>query len=104
MAIIVLFLTGVLLAGDYLIKSAVKSPHAIALLIIAAMLWTLSIPGWFYTLQGRNLSLIGMLFSVASLVGSALIGMFVFGENLNGREWLGLFFGIVAAVLLASKL
>jgi uncharacterized membrane protein len=104
MAVLVVFLTGVLLAGDYLIKSAVKSHHAVALLIVAAMLWVLSIPGWFYTLHGRNLSLVGMLFSVVSLIGSAMIGVLVFGETLSAKEWVGLVLGIVSAILLASKL
>lgn len=104
MIFVVLFLTAMLLAGDFLIKTATKSQHAVVLLCLAAIFWTVSVPGWYYTLLGRNLSLVGMLFSVVSLIGSALIGIFLFGETLSAREWLGLVLGVVSAVLLASKL
>lgn len=104
MFFIVVFLTGMLLTGDYLIKAAVKDAFPISLLFLAMIFWSVSVPGWYYALLDHNISLIGMLFSVLSLVGSCLIGMFFFNERLSGIEWLGLFFGIVSTFLLASKL
>lgn len=104
MLMLVVLLTGMLLAGDYLIKFSVKSSHIVLFLILAALFWVASIPGWYYTLLEENMSLIGMLFSVLSLIGTATIGIVMFGEKLSGTEWLGMAFGLISTILLASKL
>lgn len=100
----VIFLTGMLLAGDYLIKFSVRSSHVVLFLFLAGLFWVASIPGWYWTLLEKNMSLIGMLFSVLSLIGTASIGILVFGERLSGVEWLGMALGLAATILLAGKL
>jgi len=101
---LIVFLTAMLLLGDYFIKYSVKSNFTNQFLIIAGLCWVLSIPGWYYTVLEHNISLVGMLFSVLSLVGTASIGIIFFSEQLNATEWLGLALGIISTILLASKL
>jgi drug/metabolite transporter (DMT)-like permease len=97
-------MTSLLLAGDFFIKSSTQSSHPIKLLFIAAILWVSSIPGWNYLLTQHKLAVIGSLFSIMSVIGSLLIGMFCFHENLGSREWIGCSLAIISIILLSSKL
>jgi len=102
--LLVVFLTGMLLGGDYLIKFAVGSKHTIWYLIFAGILWCSSIYGWYYTVKDHRLAIIGMLFSVLSLIGTALIGTLLFNEKLSMTEWFGFVLAIIACILLTGKM
>lgn len=99
-----IFLTGVLLAGDYCIKWSVGSSHKVAFLVMAGFLWCSSIYGWYITVKDERIAIVGALFSVLSLVGTILIGIIGFNEHLTLKEWVGFSLGIVAVILLSGKL
>lgn len=101
---LVVFLSFILLLGDYMIKYAVGKPNWFVFLIIAGVLWCSSIYGWYYTVKENRIAIVGMLFSIISLVGSVLIGIFAFNEKLTMTEWMGLAFGIMASILLSGKI
>ena len=103
MFLLVVFLTAMLLTGDYIIKFATTSQYPVIALMIAGLFWCLSIPGWYYTVKDERLAIVGMLFSVLSLVGTVLIGMVCFGERLNMKEWVGFCFAVAAAIMLSGK-
>lgn len=99
-----MFLTGMLLIGDYLIKYATISDHPIRLLIAAGVIWCLSIYGWYCINFQERLVILGLLFALFSMIGTTLIGMLGFGERLNVQEWIGLVLAIVATLLLSKKM
>ena len=100
----VILLTAMLNIGDYFIKVAVQSNNKISYLLLAALFWVSAIPMCYYTLTKENLSLVGMLFAVMSLIGTTLIGIFIFNERLSITEWVGFALTIIATFLLSSKL
>lgn len=92
-----------LVTGDYLIKYSTTINHPIIILIFTAILWTISIPGWYYSVKEERLAIVGMLFSLFSLIGTTVIGLSIFGERLNIIEWVGFGFAIIAIILLTNK-
>ena len=99
-----IFLTGMLLGGDYLIKYSTESSHTIRYLIMAAILWVASIPGWYYIVRNHKIAIVGILFAMFSLIGTTLIGVIGFNEKLTNYEWLGIGLAIVSTLLLTNKL
>lgn len=93
-----------LFIGDYLIKYAVKSQHTVLFLCMAAFIWAMSVPGWYYLNITERLAIIGMLFSVLSLIIVPLIGMVCFNEQLSCKEWVGLGLAIISTLLLTNKI
>ena len=83
MFLLVVFLTALLLFGDYLIKLSVGSKFTVYLLILAGVVWCSSIYGWYCTVKENRIAIIGMLFSVLSLIGTPMIGIFCFNERLT---------------------
>ena len=102
--LVVVFMSLILLLGDFMIKYAVGKPNWFVFLIIAGALWCSSIYGWYYTVKENRIAIVGMLFSIISLVGSVLIGVLFFNEKLTVTEWVGLAFGITASILLSGKI
>ena len=103
MLLLIAFLSAMLLTGDYLIKYAVGRPNWWFYLIVAGIIWCLSIYGWFIADSQNRVAIVGMLFSVMSLIGIVLIGIFGFNEKLNTSEWVGFALAIVASILLSGK-
>ena len=93
-----------LLTGDYLIKYASTCICYVKYLVMASIIWCLSIPGWFYVVKDHREAIIGALFAVFSLIGTTLIGIIGFDEKLNNYEWLGLGLAIISACLLGNKI
>lgn len=100
----VVFLTGMLLAGDCFIKAATTKTNPLNFLIIAAILWVSSIYGWYWIAKTERLAIVGALFSVLSLVGIVLLGISIFHETMSTKEWVGVGLGVVATLLLSGKL
>lgn len=101
---LVIFLTGILLSGDYLIKYSVGKENPMPYLISAGILWCISIYGWYITFQHNRIAIVGILFAMFSLIGTTCIGVFGFGERLSMSEWVGLGMALVASVLLSGKI
>lgn len=102
--LLTVFLTGLLLAGDWLIKYATVSSSYFKYLIIAAIVWVISIPGWYYVVRDNREAIIGALFAVFSIMGTTLIGVYGFNEKLSTTEWTGIGFAIISAILLTNKI
>jgi len=102
--ILLAFLTGILLSGDYCIKSATQSSCPVRWLLLASFMWVASIPGWYYTMIKERISIVGILFSLMSLVGITLIGIICFKEHLSVKEWIGFGMAVISTILLAGKL
>jgi len=104
MLLFILLLTGMLLTGDCFIKGSTFKSNPIWFLIIAGLLWTVSIYGWYIAAKTERLAIVGALFSVLSLVGTVVLGMVIFKETLSIKEWIGVGLGIIATFLLSGKL
>lgn len=89
-------------AGDYFIKiastssSPVYNLHFLAGLLIYAM----TAFGWVVVMPHLKLAYIGVVFSLAIVLGLCLLGVFFFQESLRPSEWLGVGLAIVSIILL----
>jgi len=97
-------MTGMLVVGDYLIKYATVGHNKVLLLVIAAVLWTLSIPGWYCIVRDHRESIVGALFAVFSIIGTTIIGIYGFDEKLTTTEWAGIGLAVISALLLTNKI
>lgn len=97
-----LILSALLFAfGEYLSKKFALAPSFsyVALIVFIYALGTLA---WLPAiLQKNQLSIVGAIWSVMSLLATVLIGVLIFGEHLNTTAILGLLLGFAAIVLLA---
>jgi len=88
--------------GEYLSKKWAFQPGwtmALAVIGVDAIGTLLWLPAIF----NRNmLSIIGMAWLLIGAVASMAIGLIVFRETLNGTQWAGMGFALVALVLLGK--
>lgn len=97
-----LVISAVLFAlGEFLSKKFALAPSGtlIAALLVAYIISDLT---WLPALIEKNqLSIVGAIWSVLSLITTVLIGVLVFGEELNTMGSIGILFGVVAITLLS---
>lgn len=87
--------------GEYLSKKFALAPSFsyVALIVGIYALGTLA---WLPAiLQKNQLSIVGAIWSIMSLVATVLIGVTIFGEHLNGLAIAGLVLGFLAILLLS---
>lgn len=87
--------------GEYLSKKFALAPSFsyVALIVGIYALGTLA---WLPAiLQKNQLSIVGAIWSVMSLVATVVIGVLIFGEHLNATAIVGLLLGFAAIVLLS---
>lgn len=101
--LLVAIFTFMLLAGDWLIKYASTIEKPLIPLLLAAAIWSLSIPGWYYVIKNERMVIVGLLFGLMSIAGTTLIGMIAFKERLSISEWIGLALTVVATILLTKR-
>jgi multidrug transporter EmrE-like cation transporter len=97
-----LIVSAVLFAvGEFLSKKFALSPnwsYIVILLIVDAA----SLLSWLPAIMQKNqLSIVGVMWSVLSLLATALIGILIFSEKLNTLSFLGIVFGLISVVLLS---
>ena len=97
-----LLLSGVFFAiGEFLSKKFAVSPK-LSLFIVLIMTSALGMITWLPAIMQKNqLSVVGVMWSVLSLVITILIGILVFNEKLTQINLLGMFLGIIAVILLS---
>lgn len=100
----VVVLTGMLLTGDYLIKSATIVRSPVVMLVLAALIWSASIPGWYLVNKTSRIAILGAMFAVISVIGTTMIGVVIFREKLSVLEWVGIGLAIVSMMLLSRKM
>ena len=87
--------------GEYLSKKFALAPSFsyVALIVGIYALGTLA---WLPAiLQKNQLSIVGAIWSIMSLVATVLIGVIIFGEHLNALAITGLVLGFLAILLLS---
>ncbi|MBI2473436.1 transporter [Candidatus Uhrbacteria bacterium] len=89
--------------GDLFIKLAGQGPKFIDLkwFIIGAVLYTSTIFGWFYVMKHIELSSVGVIYAIMTILLLVTIGVVYFHEKLNGYEIVGSLIAIVSIILLS---
>ena len=101
-AIIWLITSALLFAGgEFLSKKFALNPSVKYLLIVVAI-YALGTLAWLPAiLQKNQLSVVGAIWSVLSLLTTVLIGVLIFHEHLNVLGLFGILFALIAVVLLS---
>jgi multidrug transporter EmrE-like cation transporter len=87
--------------GEFLSKKFSLAPSLPYVLSIIAV-YALGTLAWLPAiLQKNQLSIVGAIWSVLSLLATVLIGVLIFGEKLNGISITGIAFGAIAIALLS---
>ena len=87
--------------GEFLSKKFALSPKFLYVILIL-IIYSLGVLAWLPAiLQKNQLSIVGTMWSVLSLLTTILIGILIFGEKLSMVGFIGMIFAITAIVLLS---
>lgn len=97
-----LLLSGVFFAiGEFLSKKFALNPK-LSLFIILILTSSLGMITWLPAIMQKNqLSVVGVMWSVLSLISTILIGVLIFHEKLTQLNILGIILGVIAVTLLS---
>ncbi len=97
-----LALSGVFFAiGEFLSKKFALNPKGVLIICILAI-YSLGVLAWLPAILQRNqLSIVGTIWSVLSLLTTVLIGVLIFGERLSAIGIIGIIMAVMAVVLLS---
>ena len=88
-------------AGEFLSKEFALNPGW-GLFGFIILVDVISISAWLPAIYQKNqLSIIGVIWSLASLMLTVAVGILLFNEKLTFIRILGIFFGVVALILLS---
>ena len=88
-------------AGEFLSKKFALNPNFI-LVIIIILVYSISVLLWLPAILQRNqLSVVGTMWSVLSLLITVLIGVLIFREKLSLVGSIGIIFAFMAIILLS---
>lgn len=101
--LLVIFMAGVSIAGDYFLKLAGNGTKFIdfKFFFIGGIIFTLSTIGWFFALKYVKLGTAGIVYGVSVTLLAVAIGSLCFDERLNIYEVVGVVSGIFSIFLLA---
>jgi len=90
-------------AGDYFLRVAGSGPRYISWgpFIVGVLLYALTAIGWFYAFKHMKLAMVGVVYSLSTLILLTLLGTLYFREHLSYVEGIGLLLAIVVIILLA---
>jgi small multidrug resistance pump len=99
---LILGLAALVVAGDYFLKLASMEKSALLnrWFLIGCVFYLLSAVGWVFALRYLKLATAGVVYSVATVLFLALLGVFVFGESLNRYEVAGMGLAVASIALL----
>jgi small multidrug resistance pump len=100
--LITLGLTIVTVLGDVLIKHA-SDKDALSgwkYLLLGALVYVLSVPGWFLVLRKFKLSTSGALFCIFTIILLTLASVFYFKEKISVWEIIGILMAIASVAIL----
>jgi multidrug transporter EmrE-like cation transporter len=87
--------------GEFLSKKFALSPK-ITLVFFIILVYSLGTLAWLPAiLQKNQLSIVGTIWSVMSLLATVLIGVLIFGEKLNMTGIFGILTAIISIILLS---
>ena len=104
-ALILIAVTLITLLGDYYIKIASGRPTGLFTrsFLIGAILYSLPAVGWFYLMKSHSLAVIGVFYSVSTIILLAALSFFVFKEPFGWREAVGVSLAVLAGVVISYK-
>ena len=102
---ILLAVTIATLVGDYFIKTAGQRPGGLLSreFVAGMILYSLPAIGWFFLMRSHSLAVIGVLYSVSTLILLATLGAFVFKEAFGLREAIGVSLALLSVVIMSHK-
>lgn len=104
--ILILFaVTMTTLFGDYCIKVASGRQDGLfsKTFVLGAILYSIPAIGWYYLMKNNSLAMLGVLFSVSTVILLAALGVFVFKEAFGWREGVGITLAVLAVVVMSHK-
>jgi len=101
--LLVIFLAGVGVLGDFFIKLAGNGTKYISwpYFIIGLLIYVLTAIGWFYVMKHMDLNILGIFYSLTTVILLFVIGTLFFKEHVNGYEMVGIILGIISIALLS---
>jgi multidrug transporter EmrE-like cation transporter len=87
--------------GEFLSKKFALAP-SLYYVIIILIVYSLGVLAWLPAILEKNqLSIVGAIWSVLSLLATILIGLLIFKEKLNAIGIIGIIFALIAVALLS---
>ena len=87
--------------GEFLSKKFALNPK-LGLFMVLISTSALGMVAWLPAIMQKNqLSIVGVMWSVLSLIITVLIGVLIFNEKLSQINLLGILLGIIAVILLS---
>ncbi len=87
--------------GEFLSKKFALAP-SLHYVVIIVVIYSLGVLAWLPAILEKNqLSIVGSIWSVLSLMATVLIGVLIFKEKLNTIGIVGIIFAVIAIVLLS---
>lgn len=97
----VMFMTLIVVLGDYSIKLAVKAGGIFNLhFLLGFLLYCSSTFVWFFVLKYLKFAEANLIYSLFIILASIVIGVFVFGDHISPIEWVGIGLAITSIGLL----
>lgn len=89
--------------ADYFLKLASIEARAFynKWFVAGCIIYALGAFGWVFVLRHLKLATVGVVYSLATVMLLAALGVLVFGESLNRYEIAGIGLGVVSILLLA---
>lgn len=100
--LMVVFMAGVSIAGDYFLKLAGNGEKFIdvKLFLIGGIIFSLSTIGWFFALKYVKFGNAGIIYGVSVALLAVVVGILFFNEKLSICEVVGVASGILSIFLL----
>jgi drug/metabolite transporter (DMT)-like permease len=100
--IVIVLLSALSVAGDWLIKSAIPftGSSKVALISLGYSAYVLSWPAWYFALKSIGLSSVAVLYALTTVGLRILLDVTWFGHHLTSREIVGILFAVVAVICL----
>lgn len=101
--ITVIFLASVGVLGDYFIKLSGSGPKYIiySKFFLGMFIYSLTAAGWFYVMKHMKLGVLGIFYSLTTVILLAVVGTVIFKEHLNNYELVGIILGVISIIILA---
>jgi len=64
------------------------------------VLYALTAVGWFYVMKHIKLEMLGLFYSLTTIILLIVVGMVLFKEQLSAFELIGIILGVISIVIL----
>ena len=86
------------IGGDYFVKNSAEHSNGIfsTVFLLGALLYGATAVGWYYLMRIHSLAEIGVLYSASTIILLAVLGHFVFKEEVGLRQLAGMALAVLA--------